>query len=146
MAIGETTVTVVGNISSDLFTKDTRGGAVAGFWLRSNERRYDKESGEWCNGRSLAVRVSCWRRLAENVRASLAKGDPVVVSGRLYTTEFVTDGQARTVTELDAQAVGPNLSWCTSSVRRYSRDKNRPDAGHGVEVTGGPVAPAVSAA
>ncbi|MBB3052574.1 single-strand DNA-binding protein [Prauserella isguenensis] len=146
MAIGETTVTVVGNISSDVVVKDTHSGPVAGFWLRSNERRYDKESGEWCNGRSLAVRVSCWRRLAENVRDSLAKGDPVVVSGRLYTTEFVTDGQSRTVAELDAQAVGPNLSWCTSSVRRPSRDRNRPETGHGAGNAAEPVVAAASAA
>ncbi|MCP2253301.1 single-strand DNA-binding protein [Prauserella aidingensis] len=146
MAIGETTVTVVGNISSDVVVKDTHSGSVAGFWLRSNERRYDKESGEWCNGRSLAVRVSCWRRLAENVRDSLGKGDPVVVSGRLYTTEFVTDGQSRTVTELDAQAVGPNLSWCTSSVRRHSRGRNTPEAGHSAGDTAEPVVAAASAA
>ncbi|GAA1231717.1 hypothetical protein GCM10009676_13450 [Prauserella halophila] len=146
MAIGETTVTVVGNISSDVFMKDTHSGAVAAFWLRSNERRYDKEAGEWCNGRSLAVRVSCWRRLAENVRDSLAKGDPVVVTGRLYTTEFVTDGQSRTVTELDAQAVGPNLSWCTSGVQRSPRGKKRPEAGHSAVEPGEPVAAAVPAA
>lgn len=146
MAIGETTVTVVGNISSDVFMKGTHSGAVAAFWLRSNERRYDKESGEWRNGRSLAVRVSCWRRLAENVRDSLGKGDPVIVNGRLYTTEFVTDGQTRTVTELDAQAVGPNLSWCVTSVRRPSRDKDRPDAGHGAVETAEPVGVAASAA
>ena len=146
MAIGETTVTVVGNISSDVFVKDTHSGSVAAFWLRSNERRYDKDSGEWCNGRSLAVRVSCWRRLAENVRDSLGKGDPVVVSGRLYTTEFVTDGQTRTVTELDAQAVGPNLSWCTSSVQRHSRDRSRSAAGHGTGDTAEPVVAAAPAA
>ncbi|MBB3664280.1 MULTISPECIES: single-stranded DNA-binding protein [Prauserella salsuginis group] len=146
MAIGETTVTVVGNISSEVFMKDTHSGSVAGFWLRSNERRYDKESGEWCNGRSLAVRVSCWRRLAENVRDSLSKGDPVVVSGRLYTTEFVTDGQSRTVTELEAQAVGPNLSWCTSGVQRNPRGRNRPDPGHGVGETAEPAMATASAA
>ncbi|GAA1218115.1 single-stranded DNA-binding protein [Prauserella alba] len=146
MAIGETTVTVVGNISSDVFMKDTHSGAVAGFWLRSNERRYDKETGEWCNGRSLAVRVSCWRRLAENVRDSLSKGDPVVVSGRLYTTEFVTDGQPRTVTELEAQAVGPNLSWCTSGVQRRPRGRNRPAPGHEAGETAEPAMAAASAA
>lgn len=122
MAIGETVVTVVGNVSSELADRDTHSGRVVGFWLRSNERRYDKDAGGWRNGRSLAVRVSCWRRLADNVATSLSKGDPVVVTGRLHTNEFVTDGRSRSVTELEAQAVGPNLAWCTTTVERGARD------------------------
>ncbi|OLT47014.1 hypothetical protein BJF85_00840 [Saccharomonospora sp. CUA-673] len=118
MAIGETVVTVVGNISSELSSRQTDNGRVVGFWLRSNERRYDKDADEWVNGRSLGVRVSCWRRIADNVAASLSKGDPVVVTGRMHTNEFVTDGRSRSVVELEAQAVGPNLAWSRSNVQR----------------------------
>lgn len=122
MAIGETVLTVVGNVSSDLTRRTTASGdEVVGFWLRSNERRYDKETGQWRDGRSLAVRVTCWRRLAGTVGESLGKGDPVIVTGRLHTSEYVADGQPRSVPELEALAIGPNLAWCTATVRRAAR-------------------------
>ncbi|MFC4000254.1 single-stranded DNA-binding protein [Prauserella oleivorans] len=122
MAIGETVLTVVGNVSSDLSRRTTASGdEVVGFWLRSNERRYDRETGQWRDGRSLAVRVTCWRRLAGTVGASLTKGDPVIVTGRLYSSEYVADGQPRSVPELEALAIGPNLAWCTATVRRGTR-------------------------
>lgn len=147
MAVGETALTVVGNISSELFAKETHSGQVVSFWMRSNERRYDKDADEWRNGRSLAVRVSCWRRLAENVHASLAKGDPVVVTGRLHTNEFLADGQPRSVAELEAQAVGPNLSWCTSELRRSSRARDAQSvAGHSSAGDGAGVPAGVAAA
>jgi single-stranded DNA-binding protein len=46
-----------------------------------SERRRDKESGEWVDGRHLSVSVTRWRTLAESVLASLSKGDPVIVTG-----------------------------------------------------------------
>jgi single-strand DNA-binding protein len=49
--------------------------------LGSSERR-DKGSGEWVDGRHLQVRVTCCRKVAESVLASLSKGDPVIVTGQ----------------------------------------------------------------
>lgn len=122
MAIGETLVTVIGNVASDLSRRAVGGGdEMVSFWLRSNERRFDRDTERWCDGRSLAVRVTCWRRLAGTVGASLAKGDPVIVNGRLHTSHYEVDGQRRSVPELEALAIGPNLSWCTVSVRRLGR-------------------------
>jgi single-strand DNA-binding protein len=129
MALGETPLTVIGNIASELSPRTLgNGDEVVSFWLRSNERRFDKEAGTWADGRHLALRVTCWRRLAGTVAASLGKGDPVIVSGRLYTSEFETEGQPRSVPELEALAIGPNLSWCTATVRRPGRrgDSDQP--------------------
>ncbi|PXY27454.1 single-stranded DNA-binding protein [Prauserella muralis] len=124
MAIGETLVTVVGNVCSDLSKRTTAtGDEVVSFWLRSNERRFDKDAGAWRDGRHFAVKVTCWRRIAGTVGASLAKGDPVIVNGRLYTSEFEVEGQQRSVPELEALAIGPNLSWCTATVRRLGRQR-----------------------
>lgn len=123
MAIGETLVTMVGTVLSEVTTRTVRNGhQVVNFWLRSTERRRDRETQEWVDGRSLTVRVACWRRLGEGVVASLGKGDPVIVTGRLYTSEFVVDGQARATTELEAHAIGPNLNRCTAVVRRHTRN------------------------
>ncbi|SFP95981.1 single-strand DNA-binding protein [Amycolatopsis arida] len=124
MAVGETTVALVGTVTSDLARRRvSTGDDVTSFWVVSHERRFDRDTGEWVDGRQLSVRVSCWRRLADNVQVSLGKGDPVIVTGRLYTSEFDgADGGRRTITELDAYAVGPNLGRCATVVQRHRRD------------------------
>ncbi|QWF83453.1 Single-stranded DNA-binding protein [Amycolatopsis sp. CA-230715] len=123
MAVGETPITVVGNVLSELTRRTVPSGhEVVSFWLRSNERRYDKETNDWVDGRQLTVKVTCWRKLAIGAFASIGKGDPVVVTGRLSTSEYAADGQTRSIPEVEASAVGPNLARCTATVRRNSRD------------------------
>ncbi|WP_020666409.1 single-stranded DNA-binding protein [Amycolatopsis nigrescens] len=128
MAVWETTLTLVGNVVSDLTGKTLNDGAeLTTFWMRSNERKRDRATGEWVDGRRFSVRVTCWRELALSVRQSLAKGDPVVVLGRLSSSDYETGGQLRSIPELEAFALGPNLGRCTATVRR-SR-KAEPAAG-----------------
>ncbi|SFB26240.1 single-strand DNA-binding protein [Amycolatopsis marina] len=117
--MGETVVTVIGTVVSELSRRELSSGvSVTSFWMRSTERRRDSGSGAWVDGRQLAVRVSCWRALAESVHGSLGKGDPVIVTGRLYTGDAEVGGQSRAVPELEAFAMGPNLSRCSALVRR----------------------------
>ena len=124
MAIGETVVTVIGTVVSELSRRKLSGGvSVTSFWMRSTERRRDRDSGAWVDGRQLAVKVSCWRALAESVHGSLGKGDPVIVTGRLYTGEAEVAGQQRAVPELEAFAVGSNLSRCSALVRRPAQGR-----------------------
>ncbi|WP_158880558.1 single-stranded DNA-binding protein [Amycolatopsis anabasis] len=128
MAVGETIVTVVGNVMSDPTRRTVGNGhEITSFWMRSNERRFDKETKGWVDGNHLSVKVTCWRRLAETVHSSLHRGDPVIVSGRLHTSDYEVDGQPRSVPELEALAVGPNLSWCTAQVRRYKPRAEPPE-------------------
>jgi single-strand DNA-binding protein len=66
----------------------------------------------------LYLSVSCWRRLAENA-ASLVKGDPVIVRGKLRTREWTTEqGERRSVVELEADSIGPDLARCAVTVRK----------------------------
>ena len=131
----ETYVTIVGRVISDPEYKQTRNDVeVTNFRMASNERRYDKESQQWIDGDSLFVDVTCWRRLAFAVHACLAKGDPVVVTGRLFTRGFEVDGKRRSVTQLDATSVRPDLTRCTVTVRR--RRDNRPNELGAVELGG----------
>jgi single-strand DNA-binding protein len=126
MAFNETRVTVVGRVCTDVSTRTTLDGAtVASFNVATNERRYDRETDSWVDRETLFLRVTCWRKLAEGVAASLNKGDPVVVAGRLVAKKFEVDGQPRTVTEMEASSVGPDLTSCTAAVRRATR---RPEA------------------
>lgn len=119
--MNDTYVTVVGNLVTDpeLRNLESNGVPVAHFRMGSTARRWDKTSGGWIDGNSLFVNVNCWRNLAENVSRSLFKGDPVVVTGRLYSREYTGDDGLRRVTfDLEAAAIGHNLSRGTSTFRR----------------------------
>lgn len=117
--MNETYTTLVGNVVSDVKQRRTMEGIkVVHFRVASNERRFDRSTGEWTDGEQLFVNVTCWRRVANGVVASLNKGDPLLVTGRLYTRNYEHEGQRRVSVELDAQAVGPDLARCTAEVRR----------------------------
>jgi single-strand DNA-binding protein len=121
----ETLVTVVGTLVSDMRPRRVGpdGTLVLNFRIASNERRFDKTSESWVDGESLYLSVNCWRRLAENA-ASLVKGDPVIVSGKLRTREWTTEqGERRSVVELEANAVGPDLARCAATVRKQRRER-----------------------
>jgi len=121
----ETPVTVVGTLVSDMRPRRVGpdGTLVLNFRVACNERRFDKASESWTDGESLYLSVSCWRRLAEN-SASLVKGDPVIVRGKLRTREWTTEqGERRSVVELEANAIGPDLSRCAVTVRKQRREE-----------------------
>jgi single-strand DNA-binding protein len=123
----ETPVTVVGTLVSDMRPRRVGpdGTLVLNFRVACNERRFDSESESWVNGDSLYLSVSCWRRLAENA-ASLVKGDPVIVRGKLRTREWATEqGERRSVVELEASAIGPDLARCVATVRRPRWEERR---------------------
>ncbi|MBA0126423.1 single-stranded DNA-binding protein [Haloechinothrix sp. YIM 98757] len=119
MAVGETILGLNGTIGSELHRRVAEDGTESvGFRLVSTERRFDKERGEWVDGRRCVIWVTCWRRLAANVCASLCKGDAVLVTGRLYTREQDAGDVLQQTAELDAFAVGPNLARATAQLRR----------------------------
>ena len=109
----DTQLTIIGNVITAPEWRRTAqtGQLVASFKVASTARRLDRGTGQWVDGNSLRVRVSCWRRLAEGVAASVMVGDPIVVVGRLYTRDWVDeDGQHRVMYEMEATAVGHDLS------------------------------------
>lgn len=116
-----TNITVVGNaLNTPEWRRFERTNAlVANFKIASTSRRYDKQNGRWIDGDNLRVRVNCWRRLAEGVVASVRVGDPVIVTGRLYTRDWTTeDGQRRSTYELEAATVGHDLSRGVAAFKR----------------------------
>ncbi|GAA4706677.1 single-stranded DNA-binding protein [Phytohabitans rumicis] len=109
----DTYVTIVGNVMTapDWRRTTQTNSLVAKFKVASTARRLDRETGRWIDGNSLRVRVTCWRKLAEGVSASVMVGDPIIVVGRLYTRDW-TDGEGnhRTLYEMEAVAVGHDLA------------------------------------
>ena len=120
--MNETFVTVVGNLVEDPKLRTIEAGQdVASFRIASTSRRFDRDSQRWIDSAQLFLGVTCWRALAGNATASLRKGDPVVVTGKLTTRTYEKDGQTRSVCELEALAIGPDLARGTAVFRRSPR-------------------------
>jgi single-strand DNA-binding protein len=120
---GDTTVTVIGNLTADPELRFTpSGAAVASFTVASTPRTFDRASGEWKDGEALFLRCNIWRQAAENVAESLTRGARVIVNGRLKQRSFETrEGEKRTVIELDVDEIGPSLRYATAKVNKVSR-------------------------
>ncbi|MBF5083297.1 single-stranded DNA-binding protein [Quadrisphaera sp. INWT6] len=120
---GETTITVIGNLTSDPELRFTpSGAAVAGFTVASTPRTFDRQSNEWKDGETLFMRCSVWRDAAENVAESLTRGSRVVVVGRLVSRSYETkEGEKRTVVEMQVDEVGPSLRYATAKVNKTQR-------------------------
>jgi single-strand DNA-binding protein len=120
---GDTTITVVGNLTADPELRFTpSGAAVANFTVASTPRIYDRQSGEWKDGEALFLRCNIWREAAENVAESLTRGARVIVSGRLKQRSFETrEGEKRTVVEVEVDEIGPSLRYATAKVNKVSR-------------------------
>jgi single-strand DNA-binding protein len=110
--MNETMVTLVGHVATEPALRITTGGArVTSFRLASTERRFDKGVNDWRDAYTTFFTVTTWRTMAENVCTSVKKGQPVVVHGRLRDSSYeAKDGQWRTVLEVEAFALGHDLT------------------------------------
>jgi single-strand DNA-binding protein len=120
---GDTTITVVGNLTADPELRFTpSGAAVANFTVASTPRIFDRQSSEWKDGEALFLRCNIWREAAENVAESLTRGSRVIVTGRLKQRSFETrEGEKRTVFEVEVEEIGPSLKYATAKVNQANR-------------------------
>jgi len=118
---GDTTITVIGNLTDDPELRFTpSGAAVAKFRVASTPRFF--KDGEWKDGDPLFLSCTVWRQAAENVAESLQRGARVIVSGRLRQRSYETkEGEKRTVIELEVDEIGPSLRYATAKVQKMSR-------------------------
>jgi len=117
----DSVVTLAGNITRDPEERVTTSGrSVVSFSLAVN--RKFQVSGEWQEQISF-FNVTCWGELADNVAASLHKGDRVVIAGRLEQRSYEDkDGNKRQAVDVIATEVGPSLRWARANVVRVPRD------------------------
>lgn len=117
----------VGNLTRDPELRYTANGrAVASFGIAENRRRAGAEE------ETHFFNVTVWGDLAENVAASVGKGARVIVVGDLVQRSFETkEGEKRSVVEINAWNVGPDLSWATADVKRVEKDSKTSSKGGG---------------
>jgi single-strand DNA-binding protein len=134
---GDTTITVIGNLTDDPELRFTpSGAAVAKFRVASTPRFMDRQTNEWKDGEPLFLACTVWRQAAENVAESLQRGARVIVSGRLKQRSYETrEGEKRTVIELEVDEVGPSLRYATAKVQKMQRSGG--NGGFGADGGGG---------
>ena len=132
MAIGDTPITLVGNIVNDPELRFTpAGAAVANFRVASTPRFYNRDTGQYEDGEALFLTCNVWRQAAENVAESLQKGMRVIVNGRLKQRSYQTkEGENRTAFEIEVDEVGPSLKFASAQVNRNIRDGGTPYSGN----------------
>ncbi|MEV7389448.1 single-stranded DNA-binding protein [Streptomyces sp. NPDC091215] len=134
MPIGETVITLVGNLTADPELRHTSDGTPwVTFNVASNSRNWDKTRAEWGEGKTLFLRCTAWRWLAENADATLKKGTRVIVTGALRQFEYTSaDGASRTGFGLDVEDIAVSLRYATATIHRTngsSGQSDRPKAG-----------------
>ncbi|MEJ1086984.1 single-stranded DNA-binding protein [Microbacterium sp. Mu-80] len=128
MATKNATVTITGNIGNDPTYNTTRtGDAVVNFRVGSSSGYWNRSTGAWVDEGTSWYSVSAFRNLAEHAKASLRRGDPVIVTGALKVKEWENDGRKGISADIVADAIGHDLGQGTSAFVR------RPHANAGAE-------------
>ncbi|MEV7633384.1 single-stranded DNA-binding protein [Microbacterium sp. NPDC089318] len=124
MSISNDVLTIAGNIGNDPISNETRAGkAVINFRVATSSGYFDQRTGAWVEGGTNWYAVSAFGRLAEHARASLHRGDPVIVVGRLRQKEWEANGKKGIDVELTADAIGHDLRRGTSAFVRRPRSE-----------------------
>jgi single-strand DNA-binding protein len=96
----------------------SEGLQITSFRLASTARRFDRTEQKWVDAETNWYTVASFRALAANVANSLLKGQRVVVTGRLKVRDWDTGEKTGTSVEIDAEAIGHDLTFGTSEFTR----------------------------
>lgn len=96
-------VVLLGNLTRDPELRTTPNGmSVCSFSLALNRSYKVKE--EWTEATDY-IDVVVWNKLAESVSGNVSKGNPLLVTGRLQSRNFESQGQKRNKVEVVAQEI-----------------------------------------
>jgi single-strand DNA-binding protein len=99
-----------------LVTQD--GLPITSFRLACSQRRFDRSQSKWIDGETNWYTVTSFRTLAVNVSQSISKGDRISVYGKLRVRDWDNGERAGTSVEIEAESVGHDLAWGSSSFTR----------------------------
>lgn len=121
--VNEAHVFLNGYVATDpTYWQNPEGRSKATLRLAYTPRHVNRDTGEWSDGPTSFVTVTCWRKLADNVAMCLHKGEPVLVRGRMQVRRYEgRDGRDRVDVEVDASAIGHDLNRGVSLFQRTRR-------------------------
>lgn len=116
--MSEIKVTLTGNACADPEAKIGKSGAQFATLRVAVNEGWMGDSG-WVDGETTFMSVSAFGQLARGVLASVHRGDPLIVQGRLRVASWTTNtGETRSKAEVRATSVGHDLTrGCSAFVR-----------------------------
>lgn len=107
--MNDTVITFHGWAGSDVRHRVAKDVSVATVRVAATPRL--KKDGEWVDGETTWYTVTAWRTLADHLRDSVRKGDPLIVHGRLRTESWQPEeGPTSTTLQVEASLVGHDLT------------------------------------
>jgi len=100
------------------------GLPITSFRLASGHRRFDRAKSAWVDGETNWYTVSSFRQLAINASTSISKGDRILLRGRIRVRDWDNGERSGTSVEIEADAIGPDLSYGTAEFTRTVLSKS----------------------
>lgn len=113
-----TPITLVGKVDNEPELKfGSSGTSVMNLRVRTEARRFNKETSKWENVDQTWWSVAVFGKLAENATdAGVTKGSDVVVIGKAKQQEWEDrDGNKRITIDVVADTLAIDLKWATTS-------------------------------
>jgi len=115
------TVTVVGRIGQDPEAVGSNGLRLR---VATNDRVKNDATGEWEDKNTSWWTVKAWRRLAEQSKHVLKKGQEVIIVGKVYEENWTDkDGTKRTSYEINADSIAVTTFSLSKSSSTPSDDQ-----------------------
>ncbi len=113
------TITLTGLVATEprhIVTSESL--AITNFRLASAQRKFDRAQDRWVDVDTNWYTITSFRQLAINSAASIKKGERVVVTGRLRIREWDNGERNGMNIDIEADAIGHDMSWGTSTFSR----------------------------
>lgn len=117
-------MTLSGNLTDDIKVHTFGdGGKVANITVAYTPRYRDSRTNEWRDGKTLYQRAVVRGPVADNLAKSLHKGDRVILAGSVAQDSYTnkTTNERVTYTEIQVDAIGPDLTYATAVVTKAPR-------------------------
>jgi single-strand DNA-binding protein len=113
------TITVTGIVATaPRHVVTSEGLPITNFRLASTQRKFDRKENKWVDSDTNWYTISSFRQLAANAAACVVKGQRVIVTGRLRIREWAKDERNGLSIDIEADAIGHDLTWGTSTYAR----------------------------
>jgi len=113
------TITVSGLVATTprhLVTQD--GLPITSLRMAASHRKFDRTQNKWVEGDTNWYTVTAFKQLAINIAGAVAKGERIIVTGKLRVRDWDNGERAGTSVEIEATSVGHDLNWGTSVFTR----------------------------
>jgi single-strand DNA-binding protein len=104
----------------------SEGQQITSFRLASTQRRFNPEKGAFEDSDTNWYTVTAFRDLAVNIVGSVAKGQRVIVTGRLRIRDWQADEKSGTSVEVEADTLGHDLRFGEAQYTRTLRAEAAP--------------------